>query len=74
LWYIDCLKGFLKVTVLTPFLRAYVERTEKGEPLHLVCFKLERIRFLCEVGLNESSTEEKEFIYSKDPLEDTDHT
>jgi hypothetical protein len=23
-------KGILKVTLLTPFLRAYVERTEKG--------------------------------------------
>ncbi len=45
LWYIDCSKGFLKVTVLTPFSRAYVEHTEKGEPLHLVCFKLEHIRF-----------------------------
>ncbi len=30
--------------------------------------------FLREVGLNESSTKEKEFISSKDPLEDTDHT
>jgi hypothetical protein len=30
--------------------------------------------FLCEVGLNESSTKEKEFTSSKDPLEDTDHT
>jgi hypothetical protein len=74
LWYINRSKGFLKVTVLTPFLRAYVECTEKGEPSHLLCFKLERIRFLCEVGLNESSTEEKEFISSEDPLEDTDHT
>ncbi len=45
LWYIDCSKGFLNVTVLTPFSRAYVEHTEKGEPLHLLCFKLERIRF-----------------------------
>jgi hypothetical protein len=30
--------------------------------------------FLREVGLNESSTKEKEFISSEDPLEDTDHT
>ncbi len=43
LWYINRSKGFLKVTLLTPFSRAYVERTEKGEPLHLVCFKLESI-------------------------------
>jgi hypothetical protein len=70
----DHSKEFLKVTVLTPFLRAYVEHMEKGEPLHLVCFKLERICFLCEIGLNKSSTEEKEFIPSEDPLEDTDHT
>ncbi len=62
------------MAVLTPFLHAYVERTEKGEPLHLVCFKLECICFLCEVGLNESSTEEKEFISSEDQFEDTDHT
>ncbi len=46
-------EGILKVTLLTPFLCAYVERTEKG---------------------NESSTIKKEFISSKDPLEDTDHT
>ncbi len=45
LWYIDHLKGFLKVTVLIPFSRAYVEPTEKGEPSHLLCFKLERIHF-----------------------------
>ena len=45
LWYINHLKGFLKVTVLTPFSCAYVERMEKGEPLHLLCFKLERIHF-----------------------------
>ncbi len=74
LWYINRSKGFLKVTVLTPFSRAYVQCMEKGEPSHLLCFKLERICFLCEVGLNESSMEEKEFVSSKDPLEDTDHT
>jgi hypothetical protein len=45
LWYINRLKGFLKVTVLTPFSCAYVECTEKGEPLHLLCFKLEHILF-----------------------------
>jgi hypothetical protein len=46
-------EGILKVTLLTPFLRAYVERKEKGI---------------------ESSTVKKEFIPSKDRLEDTDHT
>jgi hypothetical protein len=46
-------EGILKVTLLKPFSRAYVERTEKG---------------------NENSTVKKEFISSKDPLEDTDHT
>ncbi len=46
-------KRILKVTLLTPFLRAYVESTEKE---------------------NESSTVNKEFISSEDPLEDTDHT
>jgi hypothetical protein len=46
-------EGILKVILLTPFLRAYVERTEKGD---------------------ESSTVRKEFISSKDPLEDTGHT
>jgi hypothetical protein len=30
--------------------------------------------FLREVGLNENSTKEKEFLSSKDPLEDTDQT
>jgi hypothetical protein len=46
-------EGILKVTLLTSFLRGYVEYTEKG---------------------NESSTVKKEFISSKNPLEDTDHT
>jgi hypothetical protein len=43
------------------------EHTEKGEPWSASAF-------LREVGLNESSTKEKEFISSEDPLEDTDHT
>ena len=43
--YMDHSKEFLKVTVLTPIFRAYVERTEEGEPSHLLCFKLERICF-----------------------------
>jgi hypothetical protein len=47
------IKGILKVTLPTPFLRAYVECMKKG---------------------NESLTVKKEFISSKDPLEDTDHT
>jgi hypothetical protein len=46
-------EGILKVTLLTPFSREYVECMEKG---------------------NESSTVKKEFISSKDQLEDTDHT